>query len=527
MVTSLLFLTFAACTPKGVLDTGTEPEVPDFDTDRPDTDTDDTDIDTDLDDTGDGPVNRAPTAPTIVLSPTNPDAGEDFSVVMITPSTDPDGDDITYDYAWTLDGAPVEVSGGVVSGATTVQDQVWTVAVTPTDGTLAGPAGTASATLGNAAPIAPGVAFSPAAVGPGDDIGLVLDPAPSDPEGDPLTVSIRWFDDGFLVPSLNDLYTVPGSQVELGETFRVVVSVTDEFHTTAVTAEASLLIETQCDDILPFNTGDTTLSDARGYHGLAFDGSDGTVLGFDGSSLIRSTYDGARSVFLPGLSGIQQMDWLPDGDLVLGDSTNSRLLRVTSSGGSSTLSASVGYVYGVVTGPDGNVYVANGTAVLRVDAETGETTTLVTASGWSAHSLNFNLDSTVMYIGSIGSGGIVYYVTLDEDLNATSEPMVYASGVGGGYHDGLEVDACGNLYVADYSTRGFYRVELDGTVTSFSDIVSELYGHGAVWGNGVGGWRDDAIYQPQPYNGNTVREIVIGFGSGDKVRTWNGVAAPW
>lgn len=521
MVTSI-FLALVACTQVADDKADTGADIPD-DTDRPDSDSD-TDVDTD--ETDEPPVNQAPSAPEIALSPPAPDAGEDFTVLLVTPSTDFEGDTVTYTYAWTLDGVPIDVPDDIVSGATTVQNQVWAVTVTPNDGEVDGPAATASAVLGNAAPIPPGLAFSPAAIGPGDDFEVVLDPAPSDPEGDPLTVSIRWFDDGFLVPSLNDAYVVPGSQVELGETFRVVVSVTDGSHA-AVTAELSILIETQCDDVPTFNSGDTTLTGARGYHGLAFDAEDETIIGFDGSSLIKSTYAGSRSVFLPGLSGIQQMDRLPDGDLVLGDSSNGRLLRVTDSGGSATISSGVGSVYGVAVGPDGKVWVANGSAILRVDPDTGVAETIVTVAGWSAHSLNFNLDSTRLYIGSIGSGGNVYYVDLDEDLNAASEVFVFASGVGGGYHDGLEVDACGNLYVADYTTRGFYRVEPDGTVTTFSDIVSELYGHGAVWGNGVGGWRDDAIYQPQPYNGNTVREVVIGFGSADKVRTWNGVHVPW
>lgn len=500
------------------------------DTSPADTDTGpfvDTDTDTEPDtDTDTEPVNAPPTAADIVLSPPMPDAGEDFTVVLVNPSIDPDGDAVTYTYMWTLDGAPIEVAGDIVSGATTVMDQVWEVTVTPTDGTEPGPSTTVSVTLGNAAPTPPGLAFNPSAVGGGDSFTLVLDPPASDPEGDALTTSIRWFDDGYLVPSLNDALVVPGSMVELGETFRAVVSVTDGSHT-AVSAELSLLIETQCDDIAPFNLGETTLSDARAYHGIAFDSADETLIGWDGSSLIESEYTGSRSLFLPFSGSVQQMDRIPDGDLVVGDSSGARLVRVTSTGGTSTISSAVGGVYGVTTGPDGMVYVANGTAVLRVDPDTGEATELLSVSGWSTHTINFNLDSTVMYIGSIGSGGIVYQVHLDADLNPTDDPSPYATGVGGGYHDGLEVDACGNLYVADYTSRGFYRVETDGTVTSFSADGGVLYGHGAVWGNGIGGWRDDAIYQPQPYNGNTVREVIIGFGSGDTVRTWNGVAAPW
>ena len=41
-------------------------------------------------------------------------------------------------------------------------------------------------------------------------------------------------------------------------------------------------------------------------------------------------------------------------------------------------------------------------------------------------------------------------------------------------------------------------------------IAVTRYGHGTEWGNGVGGWREDAIYIPLPYNDAKVRELVIG-----------------
>ena len=33
---------------------------------------------------------------------------------------------------------------------------------------------------------------------------------------------------------------------------------------------------------------------------------------------------------------------------------------------------------------------------------------------------------------------------------------------------------------------------------------------GCLSGRGIGGWRDDAIYMPQPYNGDTLGEVVLG-----------------
>jgi sugar lactone lactonase YvrE len=508
----LLLLALAACT--------SSPP----DTDEPaDTDVD-TDTDTDTDDTGTPPLNQPPTAAEIVISPSAPAAGTEFGVVLVTPSTDPDGDAVTYGYAWTVDGVAVALDGPTVPVGSARSPEVWGVTVTPTDGTDAGPSATASVTIGNSPPSAPGLSFNPAEPLEGESIELVFDPPPIDPDGDPLTVSITWYDDESFDARLTDLMLIDGRYVSNNETFRAVVSVTDGFNEPVVT-EASVRVSYRCDAPPDAALEQTTFSEATAYHGIGFD-DDGTLIGWDTrSSLLKSTYDGGSSVFLPGVSGIQQIDRLPDGDFVVADSSYNRLLRVTSAGGSETLASDVGYAYGVTVGPDGDVWVSNG-GILRVDVETGATTTVLASGSISAHVVNFNLDSTVLYIGTIGSG-VVYSMNLDENLNAITEPTVFATGVGSGWHDGLELDECGNLYVADYSTGGFYRVTKEAVVSAVVPADRTAYGHGTTWGHGVGGWRDDAIYQPQPYNNNTVREVVIGFRSGDTVRTWNGVPAPW
>lgn len=515
----LLVFALAACTsadpPSGADDSA-------VDTDRV-TDTD-TGADTDSDDT-DRPPNQPPSAAEIVITPGAPVFGQEFSVVLVTPSVDPDGDPVSYTYAWTVDGVASDVTGATVAGGSATSRQVWSVTVTPTDGTDAGPATTAMATVKNSPPSAPGLSFNPVQPTQGDSIELVFDPAPFDPDGDPLTVSIIWYDDGSYDSRHDNLMVVDSRYVAYDELFRAVVSVTDG-HGDPVVTEASVLVTLTCEDLPDRALDETRLPEARAYHGIGFD-DDGTLIGYDArTSLLKSTYGGTRTPFLPGVGGIQQIDRLADGDFVMADSTRNRLLRVTSAGGSETLASDVGYAYGVTVGPDQNVWVSNG-GVLKVDIETGvKTTILPSGSGINAHVVNFNLDSTVLYIGSIG-GGIVYQMTLDEDLAPTSGATVFARNVGAGWHDALEVDECGNLYVADYSTGGFYRVTTAGTVSSVVPADRVAYGHGTTWGTGIGGWRDDAIYQPQPYNSNTVREVVIGYKSGDTVRTWNGVPAPW
>jgi hypothetical protein len=72
----------------------------------------------------------------------------------------------------------------------------------------------------------------------------------------------------------------------------------------------------------------------------------------------------------------------------------------------------------------------------------------------------------------------------------------------------------------EFDSSGIYRVRTDGTVETLVRPRQQTYGHGVEWGRGFGGWRADAFYQPQPYDGYTVREVVVGLPSASTVRTW-------
>ena len=283
-----------------------------------------------------------------------------------------------------------------------------------------------------------------------------------------------------------------------------------------------------CAETVTSGIAPTPMASARGYHGLVFDDV-GNLIGWDGrSALVSASYDGDREVFVPGIELVEQFDRLPDGDIVMGAPGTGTLLRVSFEGAVTTLATGVSSVYGVTVGPDGNIYTVDG-GVRRVDRETGAVTTLLdppSSGEWWAHALNFSLDSRMMYIGTIGSGQLLG-LPLDDELNPTGPPEVVAW-VGSGWHDAVEVDACGNLWVPDYYSSGFYRVSgEDYSVTNAVETGGRGYGHAAVFGTGINGWRRDAIYQPQPYNGATVREVVIGVPSGDTVRTWRGAPAPY
>ena len=60
-------------------------------------------------------VNQLPSAPVVELSPDPALTDEDLRVSLTTPSLDPEGDTVTYSYAWYLDGVPSSAEEGTPS----------------------------------------------------------------------------------------------------------------------------------------------------------------------------------------------------------------------------------------------------------------------------------------------------------------------------------------------------------------------------------------------------------------------------
>jgi hypothetical protein len=179
------------------------------------------------------------------------------------------------------------------------------------------------------------------------------------------------------------------------------------------------------------------------------------------------------------------------------------------------------YPYGVVVGPDGMIYSGTSNQIVRVDPETGDWEALAELPAKTgAHMFEFSPDFSRLYVGVISSEANIWAIDLDEDLEPIGDPWVFAEDVGAGYHDGLGVDVCGNIYVNDYWTLSFYRVSPLGEVSLLEAWTPPAtgYAHGQAWGSGLSVWRTDAIYVPQPYDGNTVAEIVVGI----PARTFNG-----
>lgn len=88
--------------------------------------------------------NGAPTAPVVAVAPDEPVVDEDALVCAVTgPATDPDGDTVAYAYTWTVDNVSYTppTDPRVVPLADPNAGELWTCAVSASDGLATGPAG--------------------------------------------------------------------------------------------------------------------------------------------------------------------------------------------------------------------------------------------------------------------------------------------------------------------------------------------------------------------------------------------------
>jgi len=252
---------------------------------------------------------------------------------------------------------------------------------------------------------------------------------------------------------------------------------------------------------------------ARGYHGLAINDI-GLMYGTDvNGNLIRSTYDGAWTPFLSNLF-VDQIAFAENGNLHMASSNT--VLTATPAAQLLTLNGQQQYTYGLRMGPDGKVWIADSSSIRRLHPVSGAAETVTTLpDGGNAHSFDFNRAFDRLYIGTIGDLGHIRFVDLDVNYNAVGQPQTFVNlmGFGSVWLDGIATDVCGNLYVPNFTTSQLFKVTPTGTPTVYVDWSSDSskYGHGVIFGNGLFGFREDALYLPMPYNYNTVMEVVVGI----------------
>ena len=133
--------------------------------------------------------NRPPTTPVISINPGSPESDEDLQALVSVASSDPDGDAVTYLWAWTVDGVETGLSGSKVPSKYTAEQQVWTATAIATDGGEQSAPVSSSVTIGQDGPE---VTIDIDPLQPDVSDTLTCTYHAGDPYGGEVTVTSRW-----------------------------------------------------------------------------------------------------------------------------------------------------------------------------------------------------------------------------------------------------------------------------------------------------------------------------------------------
>jgi hypothetical protein len=170
-----------------------------------------------------------PRPPVISLTDETPLAGDPVDVRIDQPARDEDGDAVTLDYAWSVDGAPSGLPPGTKSIPTgkTRKGQRWTIVVTPSDGEEKGSPAFAECVARNNPPTAPSIEFVPDRPTVLTGVAVRIVKPSTDRDQDSLRYRYAWDRNGRHIDTSPDTAELKPGQIRGGDAIRVTVVASD------------------------------------------------------------------------------------------------------------------------------------------------------------------------------------------------------------------------------------------------------------------------------------------------------------
>ncbi|HVE86886.1 MAG TPA: hypothetical protein VND93_28720 [Myxococcales bacterium] len=177
--------------------------------------------------------NTPPTPPQLRLSPEKPTTGGPLAVEVVRPSTDVDGDPVSYAFSWTRNGAPLggprerDSARKEIAARDLRKHERVHVEATPLDGAEGGEPGATEVEVQDALPTAPVVAVEPASPTNQTPLLAVIRKPAADTDGDSLLYRYAWFRNGVRQGYPEGQATVPASDLKRGDRWLVQVTAFD------------------------------------------------------------------------------------------------------------------------------------------------------------------------------------------------------------------------------------------------------------------------------------------------------------
>ena len=173
--------------------------------------------------------NSPPGAPQVVIEPEVAHTRDELTCRVIVPSIDPDGDEVTYTYAWWRNDKPLPGAsepGKLPPTVTTNRDR-FKCSATPSDGTAKGPPAYAERVISNSPPGPARATLMPATPRVGQPIRCEVTTKSVDPDGDQVRYRFRWQRNGAPQPFAETSEEVPVRMLRAGDRWRCIVVPTD------------------------------------------------------------------------------------------------------------------------------------------------------------------------------------------------------------------------------------------------------------------------------------------------------------